>query len=126
MQIYNFIEWCKKQPFYEDTVIIISGDHPRMDTTLVGEVEYLDRTIYNCFINTDKSAEGLKLTNRDFTAMDMFPTVLSALNFKIEGNRLGLGTDLFSGQETLSEQLGVDYLEDEIKKYSQYYIDKFA
>lgn len=126
LQIYNFIEWCKEQPFYEDTVIIITGDHPRMDTTLVSGAEYLDRTIYNCFINTDKSERDLNLTNREFTAMDFFPTVLSALNFVIEGDRLGLGTDMFSGKKTLAEEMGVSVFESEIGKYSKYYVDTFS
>lgn len=126
LQIYNFIEWCKEQPFYQDTVIVITGDHPRMDTTLVSDIPYLDRTIYNCFINTDKSADELNLKNRDFTSMDIFPTILSALNFKIEGNRLGLGTDMFSGEETLVEKIGVENLQGEINKYSKYYIDNFS
>ncbi len=125
-QIYNFIEWCKEQPFYQDTVIVITGDHPRMDTTLVSGVDYLDRTIYNCFINTDKQISELNLTNRSFTAMDIFPTVLSALNFKIEGNKLGLGTDMFSGEKTLAEKMGTDNLQSEINKYSKYYIDNFS
>lgn len=95
-QVYEFIEWCKQQSFYEDTVIIVTGDHPRMDTTLVSGASA--RTIYNCFLNTDKDIGALNLTDRIFTAMDIFPTVLSALNFEIDGNRLGLGTDLFSGE----------------------------
>ncbi len=126
LQITNFIEWCKEQPFYQDTVIVITGDHPRMDTTLVSEVPYLDRTIYNCFINTNKSVNDLNLTNRDFTSMDIFPTILSALDFKIEGNRLGLGTDMFSGEQTLAEKIGIENLNDEINKYSKYYIDNFS
>lgn len=125
-QIYNFIEWCKDQPFYQDTVIVITGDHPRMDTTLVGDFEWFDRTIYNCFINTDKTKEELSLTNRDFTSMDIFPTILSALNFKIEGNKLGLGTDMFSGEQTLAEKIGIENLQNEINKYSKYYIDNFS
>ena len=125
-QICEFIKWCEKQPFYEDTVIIITGDHPRMDTTLVSETEYLERTIYNCFINTDKNAEQLNLKNRVFTAMDIFPTVLSALNFEIEGDKLGLGTDMFSGKQTLAEKIGIATLQGEINKYSKYYIDNFS
>lgn len=125
-QIYNFIEWCKEQPFYQDTVIVITGDHPRMDTTLVSEVPQLDRTIYNCFINTDKLVDESNLINRSFTTMDIFPTILSALNFKIEGNRLGLGTDMFSGEETLAEEIGIENLQNEINKYSKYYIDNFS
>jgi phosphoglycerol transferase len=97
-----------------------------MDTTLVSGLEDFDRTVYNCFINSEKNVEELNLTNRIFTAMDIFPTVLSALGFEIEGNRLGLGTDLFSSEKTLPEALGFETIEEETNKYSKYYIDHFS
>lgn len=96
-----------------------------MDTTLVDGIDYADRTIYNCFINTDRTI-ALSEKNREFTTLDMFPTVLSALGFDIEGDRLGLGTDLFSSTTTLAEELGYEYLQQELSKSSLYYISHFA
>lgn len=126
-QIYNFIEWCKQQPFYKDTVIVLTGDHPRMDNTFIAEdLDYHDRVIYNCFINTDKDPGSLKLKNREFTSLDIFPTILSAMNFKIKDNMLGLGVDMFSGEQTLAEKLEYEYLQPELSKYSKYYIDNFS
>ncbi len=122
----NFIKWCKEQDFYEDTVIIISGDHPRMDTSLVAGVSYYDRTIYNCFINTGKTNLYETTKNRVCTPMDMFPTILSALGFEIEGDRLALGTDLFSGTPTLAEEKGFDWLDTEISKTSSFYYEVFV
>lgn len=122
-QVYNFIEWCKTQDFYNDSVIVISGDHQRKDNYLVENVNKSDRTIYNCFINVEKS--DIKMTNRIFTPMDMFPTVLSALGFSWEGDRLGLGTNLFSSKKTLAEEIGFDNLSSELAKRSNYYIENF-
>lgn len=79
-QVKEFIDWCRERDFYEDTTIVISGDHPRMDTSLVEGVDYYDRTVYNCFINSAKEPQG-STSNREFTAMDMFPTILSAMGF---------------------------------------------
>ena len=62
----------------------------------------------------------------DYTAMDMFPTTLSAMGFEIEGDRLGLAVDLFSGEPTLCEEMGFEKLEEETQKYSAYYIKNFA
>ena len=53
--------------------------------------------------------------------MDIYPTVLSALGFKIEGDRLGVGTNLFSDRKTIAEEIGVEKLSDEISHKSQYY-----
>ena len=50
-QAANFIQWCKEQDFYEDTVIVVMGDHPRMDTLLVSGADLADRKVYECFIN---------------------------------------------------------------------------
>lgn len=124
-QAEQFLAWCRKQSFFKDTVIIITGDHPRMDTLLVKDVDYYDRTVYNCFINSSIPGGKPAIKNRNFTSMDMFPTILAAMGFSIEGDRLGLGTNLFSGRKTLTEQLGFDYVNGEIGKYSKYYMTHF-
>ncbi len=121
----SFVEWCQEQDFYEDTVIVITGDHPRMDTTLVSDVSSYDRTIYNCFINAATEPKGSTI-ERVYTSFDLFPTTLAAMGFEIEGERLGLGVNLFSGEETLAEQLGYEYLESEISKFSSFYIREFS
>ena len=61
----------------------------------------------------------------------MFPTTLAAMGFEIEGERLGLGTNLFSRVPTLCEKMGKGeegyYLFDaEVQKYSDYYKENFV
>lgn len=118
VQIQNFIDWCKEQDFFENTTIVIVGDHLRMDSSLVADFE--ERKTYNCFINSVKTPMS-SIKNRTFTSLDFFPTTLSAMGFEIEGDRLGLGTDLFSGTATLAEELGFDVFNTELAKYSAYY-----
>jgi len=125
-QLKEFLDWCNQQDFMKDTVIVITGDHPRMDTSLVKDVKYYDRTVYNCIIGSDKNIEESRTNNREFLHMDMFPTILSALGFEIKGHRLGLGTDLYSGQKTLCEEKGFDYMRNESFKYSDYYVENFS
>ena len=128
-QTVEFVEWCQAQDWYEDTVIVISGDHPRMDSRLVSKIPAGERTVYNCFINVATEANQSAYTTetgRTWTAFDMFPTTLAAMGFKIPGERLGLGTNMFSTIPTLAEQLGYDVLETEIQKYSEYYINEFC
>lgn len=124
-QLAAFIAWCQEQDFYENTTIVITGDHPRMDTTLVEGTEYDDRTIYNCFINAVPTPAG-DTTERVMTSFDLFPTTLAAIGFTVEGDRLGLGVDLFSTTPTLAEQLGYHTLETEVNKFSDYYIREFS
>ena len=123
-QVYEFIEWCKKQSFYENTTIVIVGDHPRMDTHIVENVNPAYRTMYNCFINSKYNGNFTK-NNRCYSILDIFPTTLTSLGFEWNSDRLGLGTDLFSSTKTLPEELGLYYFETELKKYSKYYADNF-
>ncbi len=123
-QLGEFIDWCKQQPFYEDTVIVITGDHPRMDTVLVNGVQWTDRRVYDCFINAQ--VEGEVNRHRQCTAMDIFPTTLAAMGFEIEGDRLGLGVNLFSQVQTLAETLGYKQLDVELSKNSSFYVQTFA
>ena len=123
-QVYNFIQWCKTQDFYKDTVIIITGDHPRMDSSLVQNLTANKRTVYNCFINCENN-QNLNNKNRTFTAMDIFPTSLSALGFSWNNNRLGLGTNMFSNEKTLAEEMGYYTFNTELAKRSKYYLKNF-
>ena len=77
------------------------------------------RTLYNTIINSPINPEKEK--NRLYSSFDMFPTTLAALGVKIEGDKLGLGVNLFSNKETLIEKYGYEYLNEEISKKSFYY-----
>jgi phosphoglycerol transferase len=53
--------------------------------------------------------------------MDFFPTILASIGVSIEGDRLGLGTNLFSERKTLLEEYGYNYLYQELRKKSNFY-----
>jgi len=118
-KIFEFINWLKEQEFYNDTTIIISGDHLLMGNFLFNQYYNKERTVYNAIINSEVETTNTK--NRVFTTLDMFPTTLASLGVKIEGDRLGLGTNLFSSRNTLAEEIGVDKLSEEILKKSVFY-----
>lgn len=124
-QVADFLEWIQAQDFYEDTTVVITGDHESMDNgyfTRMADDDY-QRMVYNCFINAD--AETGNTENREFAAVDMFPTTLAALGCKIEGDRLGLGTDLFSDTPTLAEEMGIAGFEAEMSMASEFYEEAF-
>lgn len=119
--VYEFVNWIKEQEFYKNTTIVIVGDHRGMQTEFYEEhlKEDYTRTIYNVFINSAIPEQNS--TNRDFSTLDMFPTVLASIGAEIEGDRLGLGTNLFSGESTLIEQYGYEFINEELSKRSNYY-----
>lgn len=118
-KIYNFIEWIKKQDFYDNTTIILVGDHLTMQKGFYNDIGDYKRTMYNAFINSP--IEPLNSKNREFSSFDIFPTTLASLGVKIEDNKLGLGVNLFSDEETLLEELGEEEFNSEISKKSFYY-----
>ena len=124
-QVEEFVNWLEQQPFYENTTIIITGDHLSMDKGYFKrnvDEDYVRRN-YNCFINSAVDTEFDK--NRQFSALDMFPTTLAAMGCTIEGNRLGLGVNLFSGEKTLIEKMGYEKFDRQISMSSEYYAVNF-
>ncbi len=119
-QVAEFVAWTQEQPFYENTTIVISGDHLTMDGGFMDGIdpEYT-RTVYNCFIHAPTAPVREK--NRQFGTFDLFPTTLGALGVEIEGDRLALGTNLFSDRQTLTEEFGYGYLAEELQKQSDFY-----
>ena len=123
-QVSAFIEWVKEQPFYENTTIVLCGDHLTMDPDYMQDVsENYTRTIYNCFINA--AAEPVMAKDRLFGTYDMYPTTLAAMGVSIKGNRLGLGTNLFSSLPTITEKYGYDAVEEAFAQSSDYYKKTF-
>ena len=124
--VFEFLEWVKKQDFYDDTVIVLVGDHLSMDQDFFEDVDsnYV-RTTYNVFINVDKDSE-VKMKEREFAQFDMMPTTISAVGGEIKGDRLALGTNLFSDKKTLFEEYGYDYVRGELNKRSDFYNGFFA
>lgn len=117
-QLSEFVSWIQQQDFYKNTTIVILGDHLTMDMNFFDKLN-VNRGVYNVFING--AITPLKEKNRQFCTMDFFPTTLAALGVKIEGNRLGLGTNLYSETDTLIEEVGYSYMDSELRKYSEFY-----
>lgn len=122
-QIYEFVEWIKQQDFYENTSIVITGDHLSMDGDYFNDIDSsYERTVFNLFINS--VVDPIEITNREFYAMDIYPTTLASMGIEIEGNRLALGTNLFSSEPTLFEKYGIEYVNQELLYRSNYFNDK--
>lgn len=123
-QVADFINWIQQQDFYENTTIVISGDHPTMDSDFCNSVsEDYQRKVYTAILNS--AVEPQLSERREFSTFDMFPTTLAAIGAQIEGERLGLGTNLFSKFPTLTERVGYEKEIEELQKRSSF-IDNLA
>lgn len=121
-QLADFLNWIKRQDFYENTTVVICGDHPTMDKNFCEDIdaEYQRKT-YVAYVNS--AAECKSDKRRIYTTFDHFPTTLAAMGIKIEGDRLGLGTNLFSGRPTLTEKIGLKNEQEELGKRSRFLED---
>lgn len=124
-QVSNFVKWVQQQDFYNNTTIIITGDHPTMDKDFCENVpDNYERKVYTAYINPAAEPDDPQW-RRNYSTLDSFPTALASLGAVIEGNRLGLGTNLFSGELTLLEKYEVNKLNGELEKRSEL-MDSFA
>lgn len=121
----KLIRWIQEQPFYENTTVVVIGDHLSMDTEFFEDFdEKYFRNQYNLILNPVQDINSISNSvcrNRQYANFDMFPTILSSMGVEIEGNRLGVGTDLFSGDKTIIEEYGLDTVNLELQKKSDYY-----
>lgn len=126
-EIVDFVRWAQGQSWYPDTTIIITGDHNTMETDFfdaVGLDPAYDRTVVDIIVNPAPGLADLpaeRFHNRQAATFDMFPTTLAALGIHIDGERLGLGTNLFSGQPTLMERDGVEQVRTSLEAPSRFY-----
>lgn len=119
-KISSFVRWMQKQSFYDDTTVVVVGDHLVMNDGIYEGGEDIQRRVMNLFINTKKPV--LRAKHRRFSSFDIYPTIVEAMGGHIRGRRLGLGVSLFASVPTLLER---DYtpeiLEDEMSKRSRIY-----
>ena len=111
----------KEQDFYENTTIIIVGDHPTMSHDFDGWIgEGYERKVFTTIINPATEYED-NIT-REYSTLDMFPTTLAAMGVTINGDRLALGTNLFSEEkrsefmDSLNEIVLTENYRDRIEK----------
>lgn len=125
-QVLDFITWLQQQDFYKDTTVVLLGDHNSMQSNeyykdkIIGE--NFQRVTYNAFLNS--SVKHSKEKKRSFSNLDMFPTLLASIGVEVPGNRLGLGTNLYSEESTLFEKYGISYVNHELSRNSIFYNTK--
>ena len=104
--VYEFIEWFKTSKYWENTTVVVVGDH-----VLPSRMFYKGRPkkgIFNLFLNV---ADGLKIRNdKIFSTYDLAPTILESLGAEIKPRAFALGRSMFSDEMSLIEKIGVSKL----------------
>ncbi|MDR3174863.1 MAG: LTA synthase family protein [Treponema sp.] len=119
-QLLDFINWIRRQGFYDNTTIAILGDHLYMDSAVFqGKQEGIDRRPLNIFINSMLNGEYTK--NREFTHFDLFPAIIDSIGAGYNAAGIGLGRSMNKGEKTLIELLGPEQFETNLKMKSNRY-----
>lgn len=88
----DFINYMKKKGYLDNTVVVVLGDHLAMRVPVYDQLEkFGGRTIFNAIITN----ESLTKNTDTLYPFSMYPTILYALGFRFEKNRLALGASGF-------------------------------
>lgn len=123
----DFLRWIMAQPFYENTTLVVVGDHIAHSDELIDAIKPVeDRRVFNLFLNAASPLHENINKTRKFWAGDMYPTILSAMGVQIDGNRMALGANLFSQEPTLVELYGEQTMKTALDKNSNFYYENFS
>lgn len=116
--VAEFITEFQKTPYWQNTTVVIVGDHPMFKALQTQQRKKYRRGIYNVFLNLP---DGLSYNPRkEFTALDLAPTYLELLGIKLPEHAFGLGRSLFSDVPSLIS-LPETRLETAVKQKSKIY-----
>lgn len=116
LNLNDFIVWFKEQSFYQNTTLIVVGDHNKMGNGIKPGAK-----IYNAFFNLPPELKNNLNLNRTFNQIDMFPTILEIMGFNLPERKAGLGTSLFSHEKTLAEKYSYEKQKEILSKKDSFY-----
>lgn len=108
-QLDSFLKWAEGQPWYSNTVIAVMGDHSMKELSPKVGIPS-DESLYwtNFILNSSVTTENIK---RQFSSLDIAPTLLEAMGFKLKNHSFALGRSLFSREKTMLEMYGREKLD---------------
>jgi phosphoglycerol transferase len=117
-EVGEFLTWLNAQPFSQNTVVVVMGDHPIMAGHLFANklVAQAEPEIFFMIQRPD----GVKLPSKNMTHVDIFPTTMAALGFDLPNDRLALGHNIYNSS-SLIETVAPDELRKIIRKPSPAY-----
>jgi phosphoglycerol transferase len=141
-QLHDFVDWVYRQPFYENTTLVILGDHLYQDSTIFPEhfriqklssryeKRYFDKNIkevynrypINIFINSLLDPQNIK--NRAFSHFDILPALVESIGGVYDTKGLALGRSMnIPGSLTLLEKYGEPLINEYLRRKSVLYND---
>lgn len=122
MQLESFIKWMQKQPWFEKTVIFVMGDHATPSLSTKAGLPQSDNLYWTNFvINVSLDDGRVYRQGRNYSSLDMFPTILESMGFELENHAVALGRSLYADSPTLLEKYGQKALDSLLRERSIQY-----
>lgn len=120
--VADFIKYMKHKGYLRNTVVVVMGDHQAGGTPLAPELTKMgQRSIYNAFLIPTKEHKNREAIYH----FGIFPSILYAMGFRFEGNRLGLGASGFGDLDPgfVIPALKLETLNELLAKTSRKYLE---
>ncbi len=116
-QVARLLRHIRDKGWEDEFVVLVMGDHQaRMPSLGAVDLKNVEKRFVLCSL---RGAELRPMRSR-ITHFDLFPSILSALGFTVEGGRLGFGYDVFS-REAVPPQDNAEILKKRVLSPSRLY-----
>ncbi|PMR80956.1 phosphatidylglycerol--membrane-oligosaccharide glycerophosphotransferase [Halomonas urumqiensis] len=109
----RLIERLEDEGLLDNTLVVVASDHLTMRVSVWDQLIQSERD--NTFMLLGDTIEPTR-SHRESSIIDVFPTILEAMGFRINNHRAGLGTSLLSNRSTLLERHGMDELAERMRE----------
>ncbi|MHB0774985.1 sulfatase-like hydrolase/transferase [Halomonas sp. WWR20] len=109
----RFVERLAREGLLDNTLVVVASDHLSMRNSAWQQLVVGPRE--NTFLMLGKGIPEGKVMHRDASMVDVYPTVLEAMGYRLHNHRAGLGVSLLSNSPTLVERYGLEKINDRMR-----------
>lgn len=112
-QVAGFLEFMDQQGYLDDTVVVLSGDHPKMLGEAFVSLGALKNADNRPLFNRIWSPDGVTTLRAGADQLSMFATILDLLRMGREDHRAGIGVSAYvdSAPGSVLDLTGAEYQE---------------
>jgi phosphoglycerol transferase len=114
--VSQLVATLKQRGLADTTIVAVMSDHLAMKNTLAPEIDGYTAAggeRRNLFLLLGAGRTGV--STRPATMIDIYPTLLEALGYRLEGGRANMGVSLFAADQNLTERLGLGALNEAVQ-----------
>lgn len=107
--VQSLVDEVDRLGLTDDTIIVVMSDHLAMANTLKPSFDAFTGDRHNFFTVLGAGQQGK--ISKPGTTLDVYPTILELLGYRLEDGRANMGVSLVSSLPTLATRLGIPQLD---------------